>query len=308
MQRSYAAAFTQGTRQNHLRQTQTYLRFMLKHNFPHLNPSIIHLLLYTQFLANSFKAVATVKNYISGSKSFLTQQGASTDILSSPLLTNLFKGLYRLSDHIPDQAPPLLTSDVKCVCDLLAALDDHARIARVAILIGFATFLRQSNLLPSAVLGGDHCIRREDMVATPTELWITINSSRTISDVRNRVCIPVYAASSRYCPVLAWHQYVQRLPLPPHFPAFMLSPAIPLTSVKLTSYLRGALASMRHPLAGTATVHSLRRSGARAAAAGGAPEPEVMTHGTWTSSAVHAYVPKKLFTKVPHVIAQMFGH
>ena len=194
------------------------------------------------------------------------------------------------------------------MCDLLAVLDHQARIARVAILVGFATFLRQSNLLPTATMQGGHYIRRGDVQANDAQLWITVNSSKTISDPRDRVCIPVHSSNSKYCPVKAWQAYEASMPLPPHFPAFMMSPTIPLTHTRLTSYMRGALKAMGHPLASSVTVHSLRRSGARAAANGGAPEEAVMTHGTWLSSAIHAYVPKRLFTNVPEVIATLFGH
>ena len=89
----------------------------------------------------------------------------------------------------------------------------------------------------------------------------------------------------------------------------MLSPTVPLTPDKLTIYMRAALLTLGHPLAKSVTLHSLRRSGARAAAGGGASEDaQVMSHGTWTSAAVYAYVPKKLFSKVPHVLAKLLGH
>ena len=89
---SYTAAFTPGKLQNRTRQTRAYLIFMLAHHRPVLSPALIDILLYTQFLANSLKSPASVKNYVSGAKSFLHQQGASIALFSSPILHNLFKG------------------------------------------------------------------------------------------------------------------------------------------------------------------------------------------------------------------------
>ena len=163
VQASYAAAFTEGTRQNHQRQAKAYLTFMIASALAPLTPSVLQILLYVQFLANSFKTVPTVKNYLSGAKSFLTQQGCDIQQFSSPLITNLFKGLARLSTHVPIQAPPLHIHDIKRVCDLLAALDNSARVARAAILIGFATFLRQSNLLLTPGPARHHYHRRGDI-------------------------------------------------------------------------------------------------------------------------------------------------
>ena len=307
MQESYSAAFSEGTRQNHYRQAKAYLTFMLASTFSPLAPTVIQILLYIQFLANSFKTVLTVKNYLSGAKSFVTQQGAPTHQFSSPLISNLFKGLARMSMHVPTQAPPLRVNDIKRICDILAVMDDGARVARTAILMAFATFLRQSNLLPTAGSTAGHCIRRGDVHLEDGQLWITINSSKTISDPRDRVCIPVFPPNSRHCPASAWLQYIQYLPLPSYFPAFMLTASIPLTPNRLTSYLRGALVALGHPHAATVTIHPLRRSGARESAAGGADESEVMTHGTWTSSAVTSYVPKKLYTRVPQIMSRLFG-
>ena len=307
MRTSYSAAFAPGTLQNRSRQTRAYLTFMLGHNRPPLNPSILDILLYTQFLANSLNSPASVKNYISGAKSFLHQQGAPVAMFSSPLLGNLFKGITKLSAHIPVPAPVIDLTRFKLMCDILAAMDGDAATVRAAVLLGFATFVRQSNLLPSSLSGQHHCIRRRDCVLEESTLWVTINSSKTIYDPAKRVVIPVLPFLSRYCPVTAWTEYVRRVPLDPEAPAFMLSPSSPLTPIRLNSYMRVILGSLGLPQADKVTVHSLRRSGAQAAAANGATREHLMIHGTWASAAINSYVPQRLYTEVPTVISAMFG-
>ena len=308
MKASYSAAFAPGTQQNRTRQTRAYLTYMVAYNRPPFTPAVLDILLYTQFLANSLKSPASVKNYISGAKTFLQQQGASVAPFSSPLLINLFKGITRLSAHLPIPAPVIDLPRLKLMCDILAALDEDALTARAAILLGFTTLLRQSNLLPATATGQQHCIRRRDCLLEEDTLWVTINSSKTIYDPSKRVVIPVSAFPSKYCPVAAWLDYTNRVPLDMDAPALMLSPAVPLTAPKLNAYMRAILASLSLPDADKVTVHSLRRSGAQAAAGHGASREQLMIHGTWATSAINSYVPHRLYTHVPTIMSTMFGH
>ena len=307
MQASYSAAFAPGTRQNKTRQTRAYITYMTAYNRPILTPALIDILLYTQFLANSLKSPASVKNYISGAKSFLQQAGVSVTPFASPLLSSLFKGITKLSDHVPIPAPAIDLARLKLMCNVLAAMDSDADTARAAILVGFTTLLRQSNLLPASSLGQEHCIRRRDCVIEDNILWVTVNSSKTIYDPSKRVVIPVAPSHSRYCPVKAWRDYITRVPLDVEAPAFMFSSTLPLTPQKLNSYMRVILTTLGLPQADKVTVHSLRRSGAQAAAAHGASREQLMIHGTWATTAINSYVPQRLYTHVPAILAKMFG-
>ena len=261
METSYGAAFAPGTLQNRTRQTRAYVTYMIAFQRPVYNPTLLDILLYTQFLANSLKSPASVKNYISGAKTFLHLQGASLAPFSSPLLINLFKGITKLSAHIPLPAPAIDLHRFKCMCDILSAMDSDAHTARAALLLGFTTLLRQSNLLPVSIVGQDHCIRRRDCLLEHDTLWVTINSSKTIYDPAKRVMIPVSASLSKYCPVAAWLDYTARVPLDPDSPAFMFSPMSPVTPPKLNAYMRPILSALALPDADKVTVHSLRRSG-----------------------------------------------
>ena len=82
------------------------------------------------------------------------------------------------------------------------------------------------------------------------------------------------------------------MPAGPHAPLFLLpSSGQPLTSPGLVALLRATLAAVGDPMAYEVTMHSLRRTGALLASGGGAPDGEIMAHGTWTSGAYRAYVP-----------------
>ena len=308
MAATYAEAFAPGTVQNKDRQARAYITFMMAYQFDFKQPSVTALLMFIQCLANTYKNTTTVRNYLSGAKSLVTNIAGHTAPFYAPELSNMLKAINRISTHVPVQAPELPLSCIKSVYDVLAVNSLHSQTARAAILMGYASFLRQSNLLPSASLLHGHCLRRSDVEDAGDTLWLHIRSTKTLRDPRCSVSIPVLQVASPYCPVAAWRAYITRVPLRPDAPAFMLNKATPLTPARLLAYLRPALAAIDYPAPHLVTVHSLRRSGARQSARMGAPEADVMTHGTWSSAAVRAYVPKRLYSAVPEAIKKCLAN
>ena len=307
MTASYRAAFAHDTTINKTWQAKIYLSFMMTYNYDCLDPSIPAVLLFTQFLANSYKSPLTVKNYLSGAKSYVTSMGGNTANFTTPILHNLLKGITRLSNHIPAQAPPIPLHFIKALCDALYTLDDNARTIRTAVLMGFTSLLRQSNLLECGAPTRHHLIRRMDVRDEGDTLWLDVNSSKTIIDPARRVSVPLPRIRSPYCPVAAWRDYAARSPAPLDAPIFTLPGGIPLTIDRVTFYIRTILAQLGHPAPATVTFHSLRRSGARECARHGATEPDLMLHGTWTMNAITTYVPKRLYTNVREALTKVLG-
>ena len=96
------------------------------------------------------------------------------------------------------------------------------------------------------------------------------------------------------CAVAAWDRYVKiRAPAPPG-PAFILKGAVALGAPTLMGALRIALSHLGFPDAQSYTLHSLRRGGAQALAKAGGTLREIMDLGSWSSSAVHVYVPRDM--------------
>ena len=307
MKSAYSAAFSAGTLQNRSRQAKAYLSFMIFYNFDYLNPTPITLLLYIQFLANTHKNITSIKNYLSGAKTFVVAAGGQPWAFSTPFIPNLYKGLLRMSTHTPMPAPAIPIHTIKVMCDILAAMSTDGPTVQCAVLIAFASFLRQSNLLPTYGPGAIHALRRQDVCNDGTCLWLSINSSKTRVDPRMRVSIPVPAVPGRHCPVLAWRDYIRRVPLAPDAPAFMLSATVPLLPARMNFYMRTGLQAIKSPLAQFVTVHSLRRSGAQECARLVASQEQLMRHGTWASQAINAYVPKRLYSTIPSFISTLFG-
>ena len=66
--------------------------------------------MYVQYLANLHKNIRSVKNYVSGAKSYVRHVAGDCSPFDSYVLTNLIKGVARLSSHVPSPActEPLL--------------------------------------------------------------------------------------------------------------------------------------------------------------------------------------------------------
>ena len=116
---SFEAGTTTGTKINQLQYVKMYFMFMVACAFPIFKPELICVLLYAQFLNNSFTSVQTVRNYLSGAKVFLRDRNFNVEVFSHPTLKKLVKGFQRLSDLIPKQAPALLAKSIKQIVDVL---------------------------------------------------------------------------------------------------------------------------------------------------------------------------------------------
>lgn len=62
----------QGTAANRRRQAHLFIKFCIMNHVDLLNPTIPDLIMYVQFLKNSFMSPGTAKNYLSGSRIWVT--------------------------------------------------------------------------------------------------------------------------------------------------------------------------------------------------------------------------------------------
>ena len=176
-----------------------------------------------------------------------------------------------------------------------------------AVLFGVATFLRQSNYLPSAQgHEGPHLIHRRDVRRSGPSLLVTVHSTKTCLLGDGPAVLSVAAApGSPLCLVAACLWAWRAVPSGPNAPLFLLpSSGRPLTSSGLVALLRATLAALGSPLAAEVMVHSLRRTEALLASAGGAADADIMAHATWTSGAYRAYVllyPARLSLRLFHL-------
>ena len=302
------AAISEGTRKNRYKQASVYIRFTLQHNMDYLSPAIYDIGLYVAHLAN-IMSPASLRNYVSGAKTWVTAQCGDPSAFSSPEVSAMLVGATRLSTHIPQQSPELTPRDVITICNYVSAAGASGAVIKAAILLGYYCMLRQSNLTapPGARFGGPHTLRREEIASSQEGLYVIIRSSKTIVSPSDAVSLHVPRTGDQYCPARAWDLAAAAVHAPQHAPAFTLPDGRPLTSSALIAVIRQALAAAGSPYASRATIHGLRRGSALAVGCLGCPLEHIKAQGTWRGNSVHSYVPRRVLSSVPQCLSAAIG-
>lgn len=297
MRDTYNAAVAPGTARNRANQARTYVKFMLSYDFPFLSPSVTQLAMFTQFLANSFPSPATVKNSVSGAKTWLSLHGGDTSAFFSLEAFMMSKAISASSKHVPSPASPLTPEDIHNICIFIDNQVGSHPAVKAAILVAYASFLRVSNILSPSLQwwGGPHTLTAGDITCKNGVLTLRVRSTKTRRNGSPHILTIFPTQDPSVCPVRAWVQYVNTYNPCPLGPAFILGPGKPLTPGPVVFTIRAALEQAGHPDPASISFHSLRRGAAQAAARAGASIDDLMYHGTWSSpSGLRAYVPVSL--------------
>lgn len=213
MMRSYSTSLAPGTATNRATQARTYLKFTIPYQVTALAPSVTHVCLYTQYLINSFAAPRTVRNYISGARSWLLEHGGDVSSFESPVAIQLLKGLVKQSQHVPLRAEPLSWVHIRHIIDVINTVPGIPASAKPCILIGYHTFLRLSNLLsPSTrVWGGPHTLLAKHLRLSDRSLHVSVMTTKTKSDPVPVTTVIPWNNDPVYCPAQAWFRYATLL-------------------------------------------------------------------------------------------------
>lgn len=261
--------------------------------------------MYIQFLKNSFASEVSVKNYISGARTWVLQHNGNVFAFDSIEVRQMFSALVSTSRHIPSPAFPLNPSHVKTVCDYI---DSHPNIplaVKPCLLIGYSCFLRTCNLLSPSTNNwiGPHTLLVSDVIPSDQGLLIYVRSLKNFN-VKNPKFVQVNRVDNvNYCPVAAWSLYVTRVNPCPIGPAFMVDDYTPLVSRNVVDVMNLALKPVI-PSGTKVRMHSLRRGGTQSAAEQGASNEHLMLHGAWSSrKGLKYYLPQKN-NNFPNIIAK----
>ena len=159
-------------------------------------------------------------------------------------------GGSKSADYSPTRALPLKPEDIINVTNFFYSAEPSAHVLRVATLIGYFSFFRQSNLLPSgSPSDSEHWLMRSDVNVTSDGITIQVHSTKTTWGPRNsfQICLPSIPGSM-CCPQQAWLDYI-RVTCPvtsPSEPAFKLTSGRPLTRLTLTTAIHLALSAAGH--------------------------------------------------------------
>lgn len=75
--------------------------------------------MYLQFLKNSFASTVSIKNYLSGAKYWISHHGGNIKSFESHEVKEMLSAVSTLSNHVPTQAYPITSQDVKKICDYI---------------------------------------------------------------------------------------------------------------------------------------------------------------------------------------------
>lgn len=240
--------------------------------------------MYVRWLANILASPSSIKNYLSGGKTWVSEHGGNFTSFLSSEVGQMVKSVTKHSSHVVKRAAPLFPSHLS----IISSFCDYNLVVPLAvkpcILLGHALFLRASNLVsPSMdVWGGPHTLRVTDVKPFPDKLVVRISSSKTRV---TPVFITVLPSGSNTCPVQAWKHYVNVVSPPPQGPAFILQPGKSLTSKMVVTCMRQALAYDHSIDASNVSMHSLRRGAAQSAACIGYSKQQIMSAGGWASES-----------------------
>lgn len=286
--RAYQNSATPGTIANRARQAKVYVTFAVMYDVNYLHPSRIQAAMYVQFLANTYAAPNTVKNYLSGARSWIKSHKGDDSVFASPEVAAVLSYNIKHSNHVQAQAYPLNLHDVKDICRFIDSNPNVPLAVKPAILIGFSCFLRVSNLLSPSInfWSGPHNLSASDVLPVPNGLVVSVRSTKTVNP-NNPILFPVYSVSdTSFCPVAAWHRYFDLVKPLPQGPAFMIDQFTPLTARPLVNIMRLALQSAGNQNYHRVSMHSLRRGGAQVAEAYGASRHSLKQHGTWANDTM----------------------
>lgn len=282
---------------------------MISHNADPVMPEVYDILQYIRQLFTVCISPQTVRNRISGAKTWVQEMGGDLIPFSDRAISQTIRGGSKAAAHIPSRAPALTPDMVKYTAAYLLKAGRAGVAPRAALLIGYFTMIRQSNLLsPSTrTWGGPHTIRRRDIRIVPGGLRVDITSSKTICANSEATSLFVPKIGSRCCPVLAWESARDLKAGHPDDPAFITSAGVPLTPHALTRLVRSALTEMGVATPQRFTLHGLRRGAAQECQRLNVDTKHIMSQGTWKSGAIRTYTIQPASTEAPIALATRFG-
>lgn len=205
----------------------------------------------------------------------------------------MVKAVVKKSTHVTRRAFPINLPQVYKICDFLDAAPSAPKAVKACVLIGFACYLRSSNLTctKSDARGGPHTLKVSDVVVTPFGVRANVNSTKS---TKVPMSLLVQENSQpKYCPKQAWMSYVSIVNPNVLGPAFVITPGRPLTPGLLVDFMKAALIS--DPTVDTALIssHSLRRGATQNAANKDIAISEIMRRsGLRSKSGIAPYLSK----------------
>lgn len=159
-------------------------------------------MMYVQFLKNSFASQVSVKNYVSGARTWILLHQGCVASFDSIEVKQMFAAIDATSLHVPTPAYPLTADVIKLICDYIDSNSQIPMCIKPCILIGYTCFLRSCYLLsPSTIKWmGPHTMLASDIIVSGPGLLILLRSSKSFNARNPKVMSVQKVINPKYCP------------------------------------------------------------------------------------------------------------
>ena len=226
------------------------------------------------------------------------------------LLQLTLRGISRLNPHVPIRATPITPHILKSFYMQMDGNNSLHLSVWACSLFAFFMMARLGSILPASSSTATHKFLTRDRVNLAAQgLLVTFLHTKTIQFGKRRLHVPLLKVDSIFCPVTAYLNFSNSLPLSAHGPAFMFydhkkSKLQWLTTGKFITTFRAVLAAGKVEHASTFTGHSFRRGGASWAFQSGLPGELIQICGDWVSDSYKIYLEFSMDNKV-HLAARL---
>ena len=249
---------------------------------------------YIEYLARHYSSPASISNAISHLRTFYSLSDISTRPLFHHRVGLALRSVAINIRHQPVGKHPVDPALLRAVMHQLGRCRSPEAM-KLAILLMFMGFLRQSSVAPHSVKGFDHTrhLTTADITPTHSGLRVKLKWTKTLqssADATN-IMLPT-TEDPALCPLRAYTKYMAVAPT-------TVSNKQPLLrhndgNTLTVPFIRRQWALALAALGKTTTqfsLHSLRRGAAHYTYnEARADLNDVMSHGTWRSQAVRAYI------------------
>ena len=264
---------------------------------------------YIEYLTSFLSSPQTIRNYVSGVRTWHLRIAGHSAALDSPQVKDMFRAIDRTLRHVPDRKLPITQDILATLVHSTPVLGTLAPAMKVALLFGYYGFLRQSNIAPRAphLFSPRQDTCRGDVLFAPPGLVLVLRWTKTLQRGDRAHMVPLPARPGHpLCPRAAYQQLLQHTPtISPNHPLLQVPAAAsaPLarrcvTSSQLTAALKILLRSAGLPRS-SYTLHSLRAGGATDAHRAGAQPLDIQRHGAWASDTFREYLAAPLLASAP---------
>ena len=282
-----------GTQANRESAVKEYVLFSRRADFEYYDPAPYNICWFLEHLAEKGLAATTISNYLSSLRTYFGMAGLDKAPLFTPAVVNAMRAISMNVRHVSRPALSIHPQTMEDAFKYLHTIQYPAHI-KLAITWMFMGFLRQSNIAPRTTSAFDHSrnMTRDDVQLAADSVTIKQKWSKTMQKSQAPTTITLWAVpGSVVCPVGAYQQLLQVAPTQaPRQPLLQYRDGNPMTAPFIAKEWALLLTRAGIPRE-RMTLHGLRRGGASFSYHdGGTTLEDVMSYGSWASSAVRTYL------------------